>query len=275
MLAGVTLAALPVLAAAMSRAPLGVAQGALPVLIGVAWYAWVVRDARRHSRRAPPGPGRARRAFALVGFFVAAALAYEAVRGWTRAHVAEAFRVPGGAMAPAVLPGDWLYAVPLGPAAVDRDQPVVYRAGGLTLLHRVAGLPGDTVAVLDGRLVRDGRPVPEPYVDLNPPAGAGPPAGPLAWRGPLVVPDGHVFVLGDRRWASEDSRAFGPVPLDSVVKRPTRVYFSRDPATGAVRWGRAGRAVAVPPRGAAQRGVAVDEYAGLGSAAAKPDIGSH
>jgi hypothetical protein len=45
--------------------------------------------------------------------------------------------------------------------------------------------------------------------------------------------------------------AFGPVPLDRVVKRPTRVYFSRDPATGAVRWGRAGQGIAPAPDGGA------------------------
>ncbi len=252
-LAGLTLAAVPLLASIMSRAPLGPAQGALPILAGVAWYAWVVRDAGRRARQAPaPRAGRVIRWLALAGAFVAASLASEAVRGWTRAHVAEAFRIPGGAMAPTVLAGDWLYAVPLARHEVARGLPVVYRAGGRRLLHRVAGLPGDTVAVVDGRLVRNGRPVPEPYAVLAPPPGLSASAlGPVGVDAPVVVPPGHVFVLGDNRWGSEDSRAFGPVPLDSVVKRPTRVYFSRDAGTGAVRWDRAGRAVGPAPRGAA------------------------
>ncbi len=69
----------------------------------------------------------------------------------------------------------------------------------------------------------------------------------LAMReGPVVVPAGHAFMLGDNRDSSEDSRAYGAVPLYSIRQRPARVYFSRDPATGAIRWERAGRAIGVP-----------------------------
>jgi signal peptidase I len=237
--AGVTalgLAAYPILVAFISRAPLGLLQAALPILLALGALGWAARDAGRVARAGladhrPSG-------IVLTAVGVALFLASDLTRSATRLHVAEAFRIPGGAMEPSVLPGDYLYAVPLRRARIDRGAPVIYRADGQTRLHRVAGLPGDTVAVEGGRLIRNGRRVAEAYTRTEPV----PPGEPTRW-GPVVVPSSHVVVLGDNRWMSEDSRAFGPVPLDSVLRRPTRVYFSRDPETGGVRWERTGRAV--------------------------------
>ncbi len=58
--------------------------------------------------------------------------------------------------------------------------------------------------------------------------------------GPLLVPQGTLFALGDDRSISRDSRAFGPVSLTLLRGRPLRIVFSRDPATGDARWDRIG-----------------------------------
>jgi len=60
------------------------------------------------------------------------------------------------------------------------------------------------------------------------------------------VPAGNYFVLGDNRGESADSRYFGFVAADSIVQRPTVVYFSRDPQTHSVRWSRIGIRVSPP-----------------------------
>jgi signal peptidase I len=76
-------------------------------------------------------------------------------------------------------------------------------------VKRVVGLPGDQVGLEDGVLVVNGEPRCESGIDPAPLDGV--------WFGPVTVPEGRVFLLGDSREHSIDSRDFGPVELDDVV----------------------------------------------------------
>ncbi len=77
-------------------------------------------------------------------------------------------------------------------------------------IKRVVALEGETVEIRSGELLVDGTVLEEPYL------GGGMTGDDF---GPLRVPSGHVFVLGDNRLASRDSRVFGPVPVEDVVGR--------------------------------------------------------
>jgi len=128
------------------------------------------------------------------------------------------------------------------PRVLERGAVVVYRAGtpSREYVHRVVGLPGDTLEMRDYRLFRNGTPVDElypPLPDSAAAAGAPPRAG--TW-GPLVVPRDSLFLLGDNRAHSLDSRFRGFIPRGSVVGVPAWIYYSRDPATGEVRLDRVG-----------------------------------
>ncbi len=120
------------------------------------------------------------------------------------------------------------------PEAVEVERSLVQRivrrvgeATGLVspdtvLIKRVIGLPGETVEVRDNQVYVNDSPIAEPYL-----------AGGVTTRDmdPEMVPADHVFMMGDNRNQSRDSRAFGPIERDEIVGRAfVRVW----PAT---RWG--------------------------------------
>jgi len=86
---------------------------------------------------------------------------------------------------------------------------------GDPLIKRVIGLPGERVEIRDGKVLIDGAPLEEPYLD-QPTLGT--------WE-PQIVPPFHVFVMGDNRAASNDSRYFGTVPIESIWGRAWLRYW--------------------------------------------------
>ena len=92
------------------------------------------------------------------------------------------------------------------------------------LIKRVIGLPGETVEIRQGWVYINGQELDEPYLERS--TGGN-------WR-PIIVPPLHVFVLGDNRSFSNDSRAFGMAPIENIVGRAWVSYWPLDEA-GAVR----------------------------------------
>jgi signal peptidase I len=97
------------------------------------------------------------------------------------------------------------------------DVVVLHDPGGSPelLIKRVIGLPGERVTITDGRVYIDGVPLDEPYL-TQPTQGSG-----RSW----IVPPLHVFVMGDNRSASRDSRVFGPVALDQIIGHAVVRYW--------------------------------------------------
>jgi signal peptidase I len=99
-----------------------------------------------------------------------------------------------------------------------RGDVVVLRDPGGTpelLIKRVIGLPGERVTLADGKVYIDGQPLEEPYLNQSTQGGG------RSW----VVPPLSVFVMGDNRSASRDSRIFGPVALEELVGRALVRYW--------------------------------------------------
>ena len=99
----------------------------------------------------------------------------------------------------------------------ERGDIVVIHVEGFDhpLIKRVIGLPGETVEIHDNRVVIDGELLEEPYLDDVRQSN----------YGPTYVESSHVFVMGDNRPASNDSRYFGAVLLDKIVGRAWLSYW--------------------------------------------------
>jgi signal peptidase I len=142
---------------------------------------------------------------------------YQSTRA--RARGFAVFTVPNQSMSPTlrirdVLPFD---VAAYSTASIARGDVVVYRSEkhqGLLLPSRAVGLPGETIELRSSRLVVDGEEVAEPYLESD---AAEQPFS--RDHGPTVVPKDCVFLLGDFRDLSEDSRFIGPVRAQLVVGR--------------------------------------------------------
>jgi signal peptidase I len=166
-----------------------------------------------------------------------------------KTFLVQAFFIPSPSMVPTLRPGDRILVNRLAyrfgdvqrgdvvvftdPSATE-DASVVKRVVtflveglGVTrpadddFVKRVIGLPGDTIEIADGQVLVNGTPLHEPYLDRPPDTRS---------FGPVTVPAGDLFVLGDNRLESADSRfpppeGLGFVPLDHVVGRASVIVW--------------------------------------------------
>ncbi|WRH26485.1 signal peptidase I [Arthrobacter sp. JZ12] len=140
-----------------------------------------------------------------VRIFIAVMLLLLALRLW----VVEPLWVSSPSMEPTVPEGSVVLLYHHG--SVSQGTLVGFRAPGGeggTVLKRVVAVGGQTVSIEDAKLLIDGIEVVEPFVDHSRIDGT--------YFGPITVPEDFVFVLGDNRGASIDSREFGPLPLEAV-----------------------------------------------------------
>lgn len=204
---------------------------------------------------------------------------------FVRTFLVEAFQIPTASMENTLLVGDFLlvnkivYGAEIpgtdlhvpgfdepsrGEVVVFEPPPSAGQPPRTNYVKRIVGVPGDTIEMRAGRLYVNGAPLEEPYVKRGRRSGDVP-SGQFAWQraylvewprgrpyrptrdnwGPLAVPEGSFFVMGDNRANSEDSRYWGFVPKETIKGRPMIVYYSYDRRTPAplpwlteIRWDR-------------------------------------
>ncbi|WP_445259053.1 signal peptidase I [Nocardioides aurantiacus] len=129
--------------------------------------------------------------------------------------LAEPMKVASDSMAPTYSAGDEVLVVKVGVRShrPRRGDVVVLRApgSGELVVKRVVALGGESVGIRDGVLVVRDRPIAESFVDHSRVDGT--------HFGPVHVPRHTVWVLGDARAGSRDSRQFGPVPQGAIIGR--------------------------------------------------------
>jgi signal peptidase I len=178
---------------------------------------------------------------------------------FVRTFVFQAFKIPTGSMKPNLLVGDHLIvnkfifaptASPIERALlpmreIRRGDIIVFKfpeEPERDFIKRVIGLPGETIELRKKRVYINDSLLDEPYVHFLVPPGEEE-GGEFDLRvryGPVTVPEGHYFMMGDNRDNSEDSRYWGFLPKEYVKGRAVFVYFSFGEESGlsSVRWNR-------------------------------------
>jgi signal peptidase I len=189
----------------------------------VAGYVWQPGPARVVKNE--PVTGAAIRTWLVVGAVSVAAVLV------LRAYVVQSLVVASGSMDDTLQTGDHIMVdklsyliggVRLGDVVV-LDRPAGVASEEDELVKRVIGLPGDRIEAREGRVLRNGVPVTEPY--LKPGC-----ADNAAGLKPVTVPNGQMYLLGDNRCHSLDSRGFGPVDESLVQGRAVAIIWPLDHA---------------------------------------------
>ena len=146
-----------------------------------------------------------------------------------REFAIKAYEIPTGSMESTIEIGDMVFSekvtyyfrdVQPGDIVTFADP----ETEGRMLVKRVIAVGGQTVDLVDGKVLVDGVPLDEPYTQ-------GKPSEPLLFGGgenikyPFTVPEGHVWMMGDNRTNSRDSRVYGPVSVESIDGRGVLTYW--------------------------------------------------
>jgi signal peptidase I len=180
-----------------------------------------------------------------------------------RPHFVQAFRNPTGSMAPTLMIGDYFLVDRFRERDPVSGRVVAFESveePGLEVIKRIVAVGGDTIRGRADSIIVNGRALPSlTESPLTPEAIADTmslrmlaslhtrfaSADSSTWTlqawGPLVVPQGSFFALGDSRGESYDSRYYGPVPSNRIRGWPRVIYFSLE--GGGIRWSRIGLAI--------------------------------
>jgi signal peptidase I len=107
------------------------------------------------------------------------------------------------------------------PADEPCPQPVAQRSGENFIKRVVAG-PGDTIAVIDGHVILNGKRQKEPFISHSCDGNSG---NDCTLRHAITIPPGHWFMMGDNRGESDDSRYWGPVPKKWIIGGAFATYW--------------------------------------------------
>jgi signal peptidase I len=178
---------------------------------------------------------------------------------FVRTFVVQAFKIPSGSMEPNLLIGDHLLvnkfvAAPtltkvedtlLPIEAIHRGDVIVFKHPRMPerdLIKRTIGLPGETIELRDRRVYINGKPLDDPYAHFLFKDSADVPLGDVRRNfGPVTVPAGQYFMMGDNRDNSEDSRYWGFLPREYMKGKALFLYVSFGAGEGSVanvRWAR-------------------------------------
>ncbi len=173
--------------------------------------------------------GSARRLLRSALSFVGMVVLVIAMSWVMRTFIFGAYEIPTGSMETTIMPGERVFAERISYVAGEPEQGDIVtfddpEIQGRTLIKRVIATGGQTVDLVDGVVVVDGVPLDEPYVNGEPSYPLVPAYG-LDITYPYTVPEGELWLMGDNRTSSSDSRYFGSVPVSNVSGKAVFTYW--------------------------------------------------
>ncbi|EKD22117.1 MAG: hypothetical protein ACD_87C00147G0003 [uncultured bacterium] len=174
-----------------------------------------------------------------------------------RTFVIQAYKIPSGSMKPTLQIGDHILVskfnygiklpfirstlIPIG--SPKRGDIVVFiypEDRSKDFIKRLVGLPGDTIEIRNKKILLNGLPWSDGYGVHSDNAIVSGAVQPRDNFGPVKVPEGSIFVMGDNRDESYDSRFWGFVNMKDVLGKAQIIYWSWNQEDTWVRWGRIG-----------------------------------
>lgn len=177
-----------------------------------------------------------------------------------RTFIVQAFKIPSGSMLPTLQVGDWLLVnkfiygvkIPLVRSTLipvsqpERGDIIVFiypMDRSIDFIKRVIAIAGDTVEIKNKKIFINGSLMDDPYGVHTDNLVIPPSVQPRDNFGPVTVPEGHVFAMGDNRDSSYDSRFWGFVNYRDILGEAFIIYWSWNGDENSVRWNRLGKII--------------------------------
>lgn len=184
----------------------------------------------------------------LISWVMASFIIQPIVEITIRSNIVQAYKIPSGAMKRTLQIGDHIIADKF---TYKKSEP---KRGDIVtfpfpddpskdFIKRVVALGGETIEIVDKQVIINGNMLQEPYVVHSDSKIFPKDLQPRDNFGPIKVPDDSLFVMGDNRDQSYDSRFLGFVRKPSVKGKAISVYWSWDKKTSSVRWNRIGHKI--------------------------------
>jgi len=180
-----------------------------------------------------------------------------------RTYLFAPYQIPSGSMLPTIQIGDHIFAsmysygspvpftdIKLFKKPVLRGDIIIFpypRDPSIDYIKRAVGLPEETLEIRNDHVFINGEPLDEPYAYFEPneqrsrQAQGLTSASPVSSFGPVTIPEGKIFAMGDNRYNSADSRYWGFVDTKTISGKGQIIYWSHDPGQNLVSGYKLGR----------------------------------
>ncbi|MCJ7602473.1 MAG: signal peptidase I [Desulfobulbaceae bacterium] len=220
-------------------------------IVGFAYFIYCLLDAVKIARENKFGYQlkKYNKWYVYLACWVVASLIIQPITEVSiKKNIIQAYKIPSGAMIPTLLPGDHILVdkfiyknhepqrgdIIIFPYPVNPSQAFV---------KRLVGLEGDKIEIKDKQLYINDEKYTESYIVNSDPNVMPAEVAPRDNFGPIVVPSGKYFVMGDNRDNSHDSRFWKFVEKSTVEGKVKSLYWSWDKEAFNVRWGRIGKSI--------------------------------